>query len=160
MERNKFNKKILLMQNKLTSFIEKYYNVKPLEIKNQRFFDELILEHTFSAAIFEQVTISNFKFKEIDFLSSHFRRCFFENCDFQNITWRKCEFLECTFETCNIRDCDISKVEFDYHTFKDCKFSNVNLEWSDLDNCRFLGTTLSGINFNATIISHLYTEND
>ena len=148
------------MQNKLTSFIEKCQNVKPLEIKNQKFFDELIFEHTLSAAIFDEVTISNFKFKETEFLSSHFRRCLFKNCDFHNIMWRKCEFLECTFETCSIRDCEISKVEFDDHIFKNCRFSNTNLEWSDLENCQFLGTKLYGINFNATIISYLHLEND
>lgn len=147
------------MQNKLISFIEECQYVKPLEIKNQKFFDELIFDHTLSAAIFDEVTISNFKFKEIDFFGSHFRRCLFKNCDFQSIMWRKCEFLECTFETCSIQDCEISKVEFDDHIFKNCQFSNTDLEWSDLENCQFLGTKLCGINFNATIISNLRIEN-
>ena len=58
------------MQNKLTSFIEKCQNVKPLEIRNQKFFNELIFDYTLSAAIFDEVTMSNFKFEETDFLTS------------------------------------------------------------------------------------------
>ena len=86
------------MQNKLTNFIEKYQNVKPLEIKNQKFFDEMIFDTTRSATIFDEVIISDFKFKGTDFLSSHFRSCLFKNCSFQNILWRKCDFLECIFD--------------------------------------------------------------
>jgi uncharacterized protein YjbI with pentapeptide repeats len=143
------------MQNRLTNFIEKCQNVKPLEIRNQEFFNELIFDYRLSAAIFDEVTMSNFKFEETDFLSSHFRKCFFKNCDFQNIVWRKCEFLECTFHNCYIRDSEISKVELTDHTFNSCQFDSVDLDWSHIQNCEFLKTKLNGLNFNATIVSDL-----
>ena len=148
------------MQNKLTSFIEKCQNLKPLEIKTQKFFNEMIFDNTFSAAIFDEVAIYNFKFEETDFLGGHFRSCLFKNCNFQDILWRKCEFWECTFQNCNIRDCEISKVEFTDHTFDSCQFNNVDLDWSHLQNCKFLDTKLDGLNFNATIVSGLKIKNN
>ena len=128
------------MQIKLMNLIEKYQNVKALEIKNQQFLNENIFGCIVSVGILDQVTISNFRFEETEFLGGHFHDCLFKNCE--------------------IVDCDISKVEFDDHIFDNCQFNNTNLEWSDLENCQFLSTELHGINFNATIISHLKIKNN
>jgi uncharacterized protein YjbI with pentapeptide repeats len=74
------------MQNTLKNLIETCQNVKPLEIRNQKFFNEIIFENILSAAIFDQVSISNFEFEELEteFLGGHFRDCIFKNCRFQN----------------------------------------------------------------------------
>ena len=148
------------MQIKLMNLIKKYQNVKALEIKNQQFLNENIFGCIVSVGILDQVTISNFRFEETEFLGGHFHDCLFKNCKFHNSLLRKCKFWKCTFQNCEIVDCDISKVEFDDHTFDNCQFKNTNLEWSDLENCQFLGTELDCINFNATIISHLKIKND
>jgi uncharacterized protein YjbI with pentapeptide repeats len=147
------------MQNTLKNLIETCQNVKPLEIRNQKFFNEIIFENVLSAAIFDQVSISNFEFEETEFLSGHFRDCIFKNCRFQNTLLLKCEFWKCTFQNCEILDCDISKVEFTEHIFKNCQFNKVDLGWSHFIDCEFLDTELHDINFNATIINDLKTKN-
>ena len=147
------------MQNTLKNLIETFQNDSTLEIRNQKFFNEIIFENIFSAAIFDQVSISNCEFEEAQLLGSHFRDCIFKNCRFQNTLLRKCEFWNCTFQNCEILDCEISKTEFTEHIFKNCQFNKVDLGWSHFMDCEFLETKLHDINFEGTIISDLKTEN-
>jgi hypothetical protein len=78
------------MQNILKNVIENCQTVKPLEIRNQKFLNEIIFENVLSAAIFDQVSIFHFEFEETEFLSGHFRDCIFKNSRFQNTLLRKC----------------------------------------------------------------------
>nr|YP_010283223.1 hypothetical protein MKU01_pgp151 [Psammodictyon constrictum]ULD16342.1 hypothetical protein [Psammodictyon constrictum] len=147
------------MQDKLKNLIERFQNDGDLVIRNQNFLNEIIFESIFSVAVFDQVSISNCKFEEAQFLGSHFSHCIFKNCRFQNSLLRKCEFWGCTFQNCEILDCEISKTEFDEHIFKNCQFHKVGFGWSHFMDCEFLETKLDDINFEATIINDLKTKN-
>lgn len=65
------------MQNKLKNLIERFQNDRNLVIRNQNFLNEIIFESIVSVAVFDQVSISNCKFEEAQFLGSHFRHCIF-----------------------------------------------------------------------------------
>jgi uncharacterized protein YjbI with pentapeptide repeats len=147
------------MGNTLKNIIERFQNDSTLEIRNQNFFNEIIFENTFSAAIFYQVNLSNCDFEEVDFLGSHFYDCIFKNCRFQSTLLRKCEFWGCTFQNCEILDCEILKTEFTEHIFKNCQFNKVDFGWSHFMYCEFLETRLDDIIFEATIINGLKTKN-
>ena len=147
------------MQNKLKNLIERFQNDGNLVIRNQNFLNEIIFESIFSVAVFDQVSISNCKFEEAQFLGSHFRHCIFKNCRFQNSLLRKCEFSGCTFQNCEIIECEATKVEFDKTIFKNCQIKQVDFGWSWFADCQFLETKLDDINFEATIISDLKTKN-
>lgn len=147
------------MQNRLKNLIERFQNDGNLVIRNQNFLNEIIFESIFSVAVFDQVSISNCKFEEAQFLGSHFCHCIFKNCRFQNSLLRKCEFWGCTFQNCEILDCEISKTEFDEPIFKNCQFHKVGFGWSHFMDCEFLETKLDDINFKATIINDLKTKN-
>ena len=67
------------MQNKLKNLIERFQNDGNLVIRNQNFLNEIIFESIFSVAVFDQVSISNCKFEEAEFLGSHFSPCILNN---------------------------------------------------------------------------------
>lgn len=147
------------MQKTLKNIIATIQNDSALEISNQIFFNEILFENRFSAAILDQVNLSNCEFEKVELVGSHFRDCIFENCRFQNTLFRKCEFWSCTFQNCEILECEIAKTEFDEHIFKNCQFKKVDFGWSQFTDCEFLETKLDDINFEATIISGLKTKN-
>ena len=62
------------MQDKLKNLIERFQNDGNLVIRN-----EIIFESIFSVAVFDQVSISNCKFEEAEFLGSHLSPCILNN---------------------------------------------------------------------------------
>ena len=147
------------MQNKLKNIIEKFQNDGNLVISNQNFLNEIIFESIFSVAIFDQVSISNCKFEEAQFLGSHFRHCTFKNCKFEDVIFYKSEFWGCTFENCEIIHSEAVKADFQETIFKNCEFKQVDFGWSYFANCKFLETKLDNINFEGTIMSDLKAKN-
>ena len=63
------------MKNTLKNIIETFQNASILEIRNQEFFNGILFENIFSAAIFAQVNLSNCEISKTEFTEHIFKNC-------------------------------------------------------------------------------------
>lgn len=133
-------------------------NSQSLEVGNQAFKNEIILDQDLSMSVFWDLHFSNVNFRQVNFSGSSFMACDFTNCTFDKTILRKCEFTDSTFRNCNIINSSLAKAEFDNNLFINCQFHIVNLGWSYIENCEFIKTKLSDITFTGTVIDTFKTK--
>ena len=80
-----------------------------LELVNQHFSNEIILNESVQSSILGDITFFKVDFRNVDFIGSHLVACNFQNCRFNNVMLVKCEFWNSTFENCQIENCNLRR---------------------------------------------------
>ena len=128
------------MTNRLQNIIRELKEGYHLELVNEQFSNEIILNESVQFSILGDITFFNVDFRNVDFIGSHVVACNFKNCRFNNGMLVKCEFWNSTFENCQIENCNLTWGAFYDGNFKDCNFRKVNLRASDFSNFEFIET--------------------
>jgi len=80
------------MLNRLQKIIQELRQGSHLELVNEHFSNEIILNHSVQFSILGDITFSKIDFRNIDFIGSHMVACNFKNCRIDNVMLIKCEF--------------------------------------------------------------------
>jgi uncharacterized protein YjbI with pentapeptide repeats len=128
------------MINTLQNIIKELRQGSHLELVNENFSNEIILNQSVQSSILGDITFFKVDFRNVDFIGSHVVACNFKNCLFDNVMLIKCEFWNSTFENCQIENCNLTRAAFYDGNFKDCNFINVNLTASNFSNFEFIET--------------------
>lgn len=128
------------MMNRLQKIIKELRQGSHLELVNEHFSNEIILNQSVQSSILGDITFLETDFRNVDFIGSHVVACNFKNCLFDNVMLIKCEFWNSTFENCQIKNCNLTRAAFYDGNFKDCNFVNVNLTASNFSNFEFIET--------------------
>ena len=126
--------------NTLQNIIKELKRGSHLELVNEQFSNETILNQSVQYCILAEVTFFNIDFRNVNFIGSHIVACDFKNCLFDNVMLIKCEFWNSTFENCRIENCNLTRAGFYGGNFKDCNFIDVDLIASDFSNFQFIET--------------------
>ena len=141
------------MKNTLQNIIKKLRLGSNLEVINEYFSNEIILNQSVQCSILGGTTFFKVDFRNIDFTGSHMIAFNFKDCIFDNVTLVKCEFWDSTFENCQIENSNLARVDFYDSKFKNCNFINVNLKASYFSNFEFIETKFKNSQMNSIIVS-------
>ena len=124
------------MTNTLQKIIRELKEGDNLELVNEHFSNEIILNESVQCSILGDITFFNVDFRNVDLTGA----CDFKNCRFNNVMLLKCEFWNSTFENCQMENCNLTRGAFYDSNFKNCNFININLRASDFSNFEFVET--------------------
>lgn len=119
-------------------------NKEVLIIEKQTFSNETIFDTYLESSMMKEIKFSLFNFKSIDFGSSLFFGCHFDQCIFDDINFRKAEFSKCTFNDCQIINSELLKTAFFINTFTNCTFLKNKLRLVDFYDCQLKELTFRG----------------
>ena len=141
------------MNNQFKNIIDQYKNGQ-LQVRNQIFSTETILDGFLVLSSFTNVNFLDLKLTNVDFDSSFFDNCSFENCNFDGTAFRDATFGNCKFKNCLLKNCNFVKAEFEETKFDNCSFEKAeggSLSKAWFESCHFIETNFNGFNFGSLI---------
>ena len=80
------------MTNRLQNIIKGLRQGSHLELGNEHFSNEIVLNESLQSSILGDITFFKVDFRNVNFIGSHLVACNFKNCKFNNVLLIKCEF--------------------------------------------------------------------
>ena len=140
-----------IKMNKKLSLIFRTDGSASLNILDENFSNDQILEEFIDSCFFDQVNFTDCFFDESELVGVNFNFCSFNGCTFKNTVIRKSEFTNCQFKNCQFLDSVFSpKVDFFRTLFMNCQFSTVNFSFAFLYECEFLEINLTKVQLKGT----------
>lgn len=131
-----------------------------LNIYNQSFLKENIVEEFIDSCFFHKVNFINCSFKGCELLGANFNFCIFKGCTFNDTIIRKSEFTDCAFKNCQFLKCQFTpKTNFFRTLFINSQFSNVDFSFTFLSECKFIKINLTKIKLKGTSLVDPKTKN-
>lgn len=96
------------MINTLQNIIKEPKQGSHLELGNEYFSNEIILNQSVQSSILGDITFLEVDFRNVDFTGSYVVACNFKNCLFDNVMLIKCEFWNYTFENFQTKNCNLT----------------------------------------------------
>ena len=138
---------IMLLQDIINRYKNDSIETINLQISDLEFLSETIENEQLMDSCFKNLNLLSFKFNNIDFSSSFFKKCSFENCIFENTLFEETKFQNCNFKNCQIKNSNLASIDFLETNFDECCFEKVEkgcLTKGWFEKCNFINTDFKG----------------
>jgi len=147
-----------MTQNKTFDFI--VTTKTELDILNEQFLNENILDCFIESGNITNATFVNVKIDDFEIYHCSFLNCSFLDCEFKNGLFSKCHFSNCVFQNTTFENLEFFRMYFDTSSqFKYCIFENLKLLRTYIVNCQLIETKWNNIVFTDSCFSNISCEN-